>query len=475
VCNVSGFGSTGPYADKKAYDLIVQSEVGILSVTGTESTPCKVGVSIADISAAMYAYSGILTALLARKDTGAGTVVDVSLFDSLGEWMGYPVYYTAYGGSQPERTGASHATIAPYGPFRTRDGAIVVAVHNDQEWLRFAADVLQQPHLGTDPRFLTTPLRFEHRQAMTAAIEAVFSELTSAEALQRLDTADIANARVNTVEEYLRHPQLEASGSWREIESPVGPLKALRPPARLHGVSRRWVRFPEVGQHSEVVLEELGFERPLISAVETKRPLLSTPALITLENARSTIAARALSIGTPQRRSFRPVDESATRIPCRRRTHVASLMRTHDWSRVPPRDRPESWATVRCAPSSLCCCSRASDVRGVGQGTSGFLYNDPYAEILGAKHPRALGIRFYDIWSEIWADISPLINAAMAGQATYREDLPLLMNRKGYDEQTSFTFSYSPGPRRERPGSRGCSVPAPRRRRKCSRCAGCAS
>ena len=264
VCNVSGFGSTGPYADKKAYDLIVQSEVGILSVTGTESTPCKVGVSIADISAGMYAYSGILTALLARKDTGAGTIVDVSLFDSLGEWMGYPVYYTAYGGAQPERTGASHATIAPYGPFRTRDGAIVVAVHNDQEWIRFSADVLHQPHLGTDPRFLTTPLRFKHRQAMTAAIDAVFAGLTSADALQRLETAGIANARVNTVEDYLRHPQLEASNSWREVQSPVGPLKALRPPARLDGVEPAMGPIPEVGQHSEAVLEEFGFERPLI-------------------------------------------------------------------------------------------------------------------------------------------------------------------------------------------------------------------
>jgi itaconate CoA-transferase len=265
VCNVSGFGSTGPYAEKKAYDLIVQSEVGILSVTGTESTPCKVGVSIADISAGMYAYSGILTALLARKDTGAGNVVDVSLFDSLGEWMGYPVYYTAYGGSQPERTGASHATIAPYGPFRTRDGAIVVAVHNDQEWIRFSADVLHQPHLGTDPRFLTTPLRFEHRHAMTAAIEAVFGELTSAEALHRLETADLANARVNTVEDYLRHPQLEAGNSWRDVQSPVGPLKALRPPARLQGVEPAMGPIPDIGQHSEAVLEELGFERPLIA------------------------------------------------------------------------------------------------------------------------------------------------------------------------------------------------------------------
>ena len=264
ICNVSGFGASGPYAEKKAYDLIVQSEVGILSVTGTEDTPCKVGVSIADISAGMYAYSGILTALLARKDTGAGTVVDVSLFDSLGEWMGYPFYYTAYGGSQPARTGASHATIAPYGPFRTRDGAIVVAVHNDQEWIRFSVDVLRQPALSTDPRFQTTPLRFEHRHAMTTAIEEVFGLLTSAEVLERLEAAGIANARVNSVEEYLQHPQLAAGDCWREIESPVGLLKALRPPARLQGVEPAMGAIPTVGQHSEAVLAELGFERPLI-------------------------------------------------------------------------------------------------------------------------------------------------------------------------------------------------------------------
>jgi itaconate CoA-transferase len=265
ICNISGFGASGPYAGKKAYDLIVQSEVGMLSVTGTADTPCKVGVSIADISAAMYAYSGILTALLARKDSGQGTIVDVSLFDSLGEWMGYPVYYTAYGGSQPERTGASHATIAPYGPFRTNDGSIVVAVHNDQEWQRFTTDVLRQPTLGTDPRFQTTPLRFEHRAAMTAAIERVLGDLTSAEVLERLETAGVANARVNSVREYLDHPQLAARDSWREIESPVGPLKAMRPPARIDGVEPAMSAIPTVGQHTDTVLTELGFDRNAVA------------------------------------------------------------------------------------------------------------------------------------------------------------------------------------------------------------------
>ncbi|HXH24721.1 MAG TPA: CaiB/BaiF CoA-transferase family protein, partial [Vicinamibacterales bacterium] len=159
VCNITGYGPSGPYAARKAYDLIIQSEVGMLSVTGTESTPCKVGVSIADIAAGMYAYSGILTALLARKDSGEGTVVDVSLFDALGEWMGYPAYYTAYSGSQPARTGASHATIAPYGPYRTCDGAVVVAVHNQHEWTRFCTDVLGRPDVAADERFRSIPLR----------------------------------------------------------------------------------------------------------------------------------------------------------------------------------------------------------------------------------------------------------------------------------------------------------------------------
>ena len=265
VCNVSGFGSSGPCADKKAYDLIVQSEVGILSVTGTDDTPCKVGVSIADIAAGMYAYSGILTALLARNDTGEGTIVDVSLFDALGEWMGYPAYYTAYSGSQPERTGASHSTIAPYGPYRTSDGAIVVAVQNSREWTRFCIDVLRRSDVAGDERFRTNPLRAQHREALTSAIESVFLQLTSAEVLQRLDAADIANARVNTVSEYLRHPQLAATDGWREVDSPVGRIKALRPPARLQGIEPVMGAVPAIGEHSEAVLQELGFSPDMIA------------------------------------------------------------------------------------------------------------------------------------------------------------------------------------------------------------------
>jgi itaconate CoA-transferase len=265
VCNVTGYGSSGPYAERKAYDLLIQSEVGMLSVTGTEQTPSKVGVSIADIAAGMYAYSGILTALLARKDTGQGTVVDVSLFDALGEWMGYAAYYTAYGGAQPPRTGASHATIAPYGPYRTHDGSVVVAVHNQHEWIRFCTDVLHLPDVAAAERFQTHALRARHRDALTAAIESVFVNLTSAEVLRRLDAADIANARVNSVDEYLRHPQLAATDSWQDVDSPVGPIRALRPPARLQGIEPTMGAIPALGEHSESVLRELGYTRDTIT------------------------------------------------------------------------------------------------------------------------------------------------------------------------------------------------------------------
>lgn len=265
VCNLSGYGTSGPYAEKKAYDLIIQSEVGMLSVTGTEATPCKVGVSIADISAGMYAYSGILTALLARKDTGEGTVLDVALIDTLGEWMGYAAYYTEYGGTQPPRTGASHATIAPYGPYRTCDGSIVVAVHNKGEWAQFCAHVLGQPALAEDPRFQTHASRVQHRDALTAAIEGVLTYLPSADVLRRLEAANIANAKVNTMREYLQHPQLAARDCWREVDSPAGPIRALVPPVRMQDVTPAMGAVPALGQHTRAILEELAFDQTTIA------------------------------------------------------------------------------------------------------------------------------------------------------------------------------------------------------------------
>jgi itaconate CoA-transferase len=265
VCNISGYGTTGPYAGKKAYDLLIQSEVGLLSITGTEDTPSKVGISIADISAGMYAYSGILAALLTRTRTGEGTVLDVALIDTLGEWMTYAALYTEYGGTPPPRTGASHATIAPYGPYRTRDGAIVVAVQSNREWAEFCVHILQQPALASDTRFETNRLRVQHREALTQAIDAVFSQLPSAEVLRRLDAANLATANVNSVRQYLQHPQLTHRDCWRDIESPAGPVRALVPPVRMEGVEPVMGAVPALGQHTRAVLEELAFDPDAIA------------------------------------------------------------------------------------------------------------------------------------------------------------------------------------------------------------------
>jgi len=265
ICNVSGYGTAGPYADRKAYDLLIQSEVGLLSITGTEDTPSKVGISIADISAGMYAYAGILSALLARARTGEGTVLDVALLDTLGEWMTYAALYTEHGGSPPPRTGATHATIAPYGPFRTRDGAIVVAVQSNREWVRFCEHVLQQPALAEDARFATNGLRARHRDVLGTVIEAAFSQLPLAEVVRRLDAADIASANVNSVEQYIQHPQLAARDCWRQIDTPAGVVRALVPPVRMQGIEPVMGAVPALGQHTRAVLEELAFDRDTIA------------------------------------------------------------------------------------------------------------------------------------------------------------------------------------------------------------------
>jgi itaconate CoA-transferase len=265
VCNISGYGTAGPYADKKAYDLLIQSEVGLLSITGTEETPSKVGISIADISAGMYAYSGILSALLARARTGEGTVLDVALIDTLGEWMTHAALYTRHGGTPPPRTGATHATIAPYGPFRTRDGALVVAVQSNREWVEFCTHVLQQPALAEDPRFATNALRAQHRDVLAAAIDTVFSQLPLAEVLRRLDGAHLASAHVNTIDGYLRHPQLASRDCWRDVDTPAGTIRALIPPVRMAGTEPVMGPVPALGQHTSAVLQELAFDKDTIA------------------------------------------------------------------------------------------------------------------------------------------------------------------------------------------------------------------
>ncbi|MFQ5576177.1 MAG: CaiB/BaiF CoA transferase family protein [Anaerolineae bacterium] len=260
ICAISGYGSSGPYRNKKAYDLLIQAEAGLLSITGPEETPSKVGIAVADIAAGMYAYSGILTTLLARAKTGQGTTLEVSLFEALAEWMGYPAYYTAYGGSPPRRTGSSHATIAPYGLFPTGDGkTILFGIQNEREWERFCELVLQQPELAADPRFCANPERVAHRAELRAAIEAVFARLTLAQTVKRLEAAQIASAQMRSVQEFVEHPQLAARNRWREVDSPAGPLRALLPPVTMEGVEPAFGPIPAPGRHTDAVLAELGY------------------------------------------------------------------------------------------------------------------------------------------------------------------------------------------------------------------------
>jgi crotonobetainyl-CoA:carnitine CoA-transferase CaiB-like acyl-CoA transferase len=262
VCEVSGYGSSGPYRDKKAYDLLVQSETGVLSITGTEEEPAKVGISVADISAGMYAFSSVLAALLRRERTGEGSALEVSLFDSLAEWMSYPVYY-AYAGAPPPRSGARHAVIAPYGPYTAGDGKVVyLGLQNEREWARFCADVLQRPEMATDARFSSNPNRVQHRAELDAAITASFSGLTVEQVIARLDAAQIANARMNTVQELIDHPQLAARSRWRSVGSAAGPVRMLVPPFTFEGMDIPMSAIPSVGEHTDAILAEVGIDAP---------------------------------------------------------------------------------------------------------------------------------------------------------------------------------------------------------------------
>ena len=266
TCTISGYGSPGPYAGKKAYDMLVQAEAGLVSITGSRDTPSRVGISVADIAAGMYAYSGILTALLARSTSGEGAGLDVSLFDALGEWMGAPAYYTAYGGTEPPRCGAAHATIAPYELFVSQDGVeIFLAIQNAREWTRFCQSVVEQPALAADPCFASNASRVRHREQLHAIIADVFAGMTATAIVGRLEAADIAFARRSSVAEFVGHPQLADRGCWTEVASPVGPLRALRPPVRMSGVEPVMAAVPALGEHSEAILGELGFDAATIA------------------------------------------------------------------------------------------------------------------------------------------------------------------------------------------------------------------
>ena len=266
ICEISGYGGSGPYRDKKAYDLLVQSEAGLVSITGTPEAPSKVGISIADIAAGMYAFSSILAALVRRSTTGTGALLDISMFDALAEWMGYAAYYTGYGGTPLPRTGARHAAIAPYGPYTAGDGHVVyLGLQNEREWARFCADVLEQPSLAGDPRFSSNALRVEHHDELEVIIVRAFAGKTAQQVVDSLEAAQIANARMNTVSEFLDHPQLAARRKWQDVESPVGPLRALVPPFGFDDVRPRMGPIPALGEHTDRILTELGFDSDTIA------------------------------------------------------------------------------------------------------------------------------------------------------------------------------------------------------------------
>ena len=260
VCDISGYGDSGPYRDKKAYDLLIQSEAGFLSITGTPDTPSKAGCSIADISAGMYAYSNVLTALIQRGKTGLGRRIDVSMLECMAEWMGYPLYYTLDGAPPPPRAGASHATIFPYGPFATGDGkSVMLGLQNEREWQVFCQTVLLQPELAADARFVTNGLRASQRAELQSIIEAAFAKLTATQVVERLEQAQIANAQVNALADVWAHPQLQARERWIEVNSPSGLLPALLPPGASDVSHVRMDAVPELGQHTQAILGELGW------------------------------------------------------------------------------------------------------------------------------------------------------------------------------------------------------------------------
>ncbi|HEX6363641.1 MAG TPA: CaiB/BaiF CoA-transferase family protein [Albitalea sp.] len=268
VCDISGYGSDGPYRDRKAYDLLIQSESGFLSVTGTPDTPAKAGCSIADIAAGMQAQANILAALIERGRTGRGRCIDIAMLDSMVEWMGFPMYYAFDGAEPPPRAGASHATIQPYGPFAAGDGkTVMLGVQNEREWVAFCRDVLGRPGLAQDERFTSNSKRVAHRDALHAAIAEAFAGLTAHDVIARLDAAQIANASVNDMHDVWAHPQLAARDRWREVATPAGAVRALLPPGRDDAPMGA---VPALGEHTDAILAELGYGGHDIAALRAQ-------------------------------------------------------------------------------------------------------------------------------------------------------------------------------------------------------------
>ena len=270
LCDISGYGNDGPYRDKKAYDLLIQSEAGFLSVTGTPEAPSKAGNSIADIAAGMYAYTNILAALLQRAKTGKGSTIDVSMLESLGEWMSYPLYYAYDGAPPPPRNGASHATIYPYGPFKAGDGGtVMLGLQNEREWVLFCEIVLDNPLLAKDERFDKNFKRNESRSDLLAIIDACFSKLTTDQVIAKLDQAQIANARLNDMQGLWSHDQLKARNRWIDVGSPAGPIPAMLPPGLNDSYQYRMDPIPAVGQHTDSILTEIGIAQSEIEKMRS--------------------------------------------------------------------------------------------------------------------------------------------------------------------------------------------------------------
>ncbi len=253
TCDISGYGDSGPYAQMKAYDNLLQGETGLLAVTGTPDAPAKVGVSLADIGAGLHAYAAILEALIVREKTGQGTAIKISLFDCLADWMSVPYLHQVYGGKAPPRSGTHHASIAPYGCYRVQDGRqMMIGIQNEREWRRFCEDVLQMSEVATHEIFISNSLRVDHRDQLDAIIDSVFAQLSLVEVIERLRGASIAYARMNSVEELANHPQLQTT----TVDTPSGSIKLPASPLPFRNDIDE--RVPELGEHTEAIRNEFG-------------------------------------------------------------------------------------------------------------------------------------------------------------------------------------------------------------------------